>query len=513
MNYSSRFKKNRKKGFTLIEGLVALTVFTILIVTFYKVFAETMVHMQESKYRRGAVALANERMEHFRNLAYENVATKANAPIGDIEDDENVAVNGLNYRIITSVFFVDDPADGVAPSDVRFEDYKRVSVTVIWGPGTSGLVSKASVLNDAQYQARQIKLVSQFVPPGGLEALPTGGILSINVLDTGVEPVEPVENAIISITDNECGTNGHPDCNESILTGTTDAMGNYMYIGAPICTACYEISVTKSGVEARETLDAFTGDDGIDPFVEGEYEPTYVHQGVSAGNITTVTFNTNKLSQLNIVSQDPFDELIPGVKFDISGGFIVGTTTGGDASSVYNLYATDETTDATDADIDIYSTSDAVNGNYANLGVYMIDDIVLPVGFTDYTFWKVDINDEVDPKHAVATADTDVKAKMLFLKNKYDGAFIRVVETISSELVPVRDANVRLESTTLNPQYDVTLVTDEFGYVYFPENTTDELVNGETYDITVTVTDYDEKTDTIEIDGLTQQDVIITLSS
>jgi len=87
------------------------------------------------------------------------------------------------------------------------------------------------------------------------------------------------------------------------------------------------------------------------------------------------------------------------------------------------------------------------------------------------------------------------------------------VETISSELVPVRDANVRLESTTLNPQYDVTLVTDEFGYVYFPENTTDELVNGETYDITVTVTDYDEKTDTIEIDGLTQQDVIITLSS
>ena len=503
----------RNRGFTLIEGLVALAVFTILVVTFYKIFAGTMEHMQNSKYRRGAVALANERMEHFRNLAYEDVATKANAPIGDIEDDEIVNVNGLIYRIITTVFFVDDPTDSVAPADVRYEDYKRVSVVIVWGPASNNAISKVDAVQNAQYESKRITLVSQFVPPGGLEALPTGGIISINVLDTGVEPVEPVENAIVSITDNECDTNGHPACSESILTGTTDATGNYMYVGAPICTACYEISVTKSGIEARETLDPFAGDDGTDPYEEGEYEPTYAHQGVSAGNITTTTFNTNKLSQLNIVSQDPFGELIPEVKFDISGGFVVGTTVGGDVSSVYNLYAIDETTDATNADIDIHSTSDAINGNYANAGIYMLDNIVLPTGFTDYTFWKMDINDEVDPKHTVVTADTDVEAKMIFVDNNYDGAFIHVVETIDSEAVPVRDANVRLESTTLDPKYDVTLVTDEFGYVYFPENTTDELVNGETYDITVTATDYDEATDTIEIDKLTQKDVTITLSS
>ncbi len=511
MVYNLQFIK-KNKGFTLIEGLVALAVFTILVVTFYKIFAGTMEHMQNSKYRRGAVALANERMEQFRNLAYEDVATTANAPVGDIEDDEVVNVNGLIYRIITTVFFVDDPVDGVAPTDTRYEDYKRVSVVVVWGPATNDTVSKTNAMRDVQYESKRITLVSQFVPPGGLEALPTGGVLSVNVLDTGVEPVEPVENAIVSITDNACGTTGHPDCSNSILTGTTDATGNFMYIGAPICTACYEISITKNGIEARETLDPFTGDDGVDPYEEGEYEPTYTHQGVSAGDVTTVTFNTNKLSQLNIISQDPFGGLIPGVKFDISGGLVVGTTVGGSVSSVYNLYAKNKTTDTTDADIDIYSTSDVINGDYANAGIYTLDNIVLPTGFTDYTFWKVDTNDEIDPKHIVVTTDADVKTKMIFIENDYDSAFIRVIETIGSDSVPVRDANVRLESTTLNPKYDVTLVTDEFGYVYFPENTTDGLVNGETYDITVTATDYDETTDTIEIDKLTQKDITITLS-
>ena len=504
---------NKKRGFTLIEGLVALAVFTLLVVTFYKIFAQTMIHMQNSKYRRGAVALANERMEQFRNLAYDNIATKANAPIGDIEDDEVVTVNGLVYRIITTVFFVDDPADGVAPTDTRYEDYKRVSVVVVWGQATSNMISKANAIQDAKYESKRITLVSQFVPPGGLEALPTGGILSINVLNMGVEPVEPVEGAIVSIIDNECGTSGHPDCDSSTITGITDATGNYMYIGAPICTACYEISVTKSSFEARKTLNPFSGDDGVDPYEEGEYEPTYAHQGVSAGNITTATFNTNKLSQLNIISQDPFGNLIPEVKFDIKGGFISGTTVGGETSSVYNFYATNKITDTINADIDIYSTSDALNGDYTNIGVYAIDNIVLPNGFSDYTFWKVDINDEINPHNIAVVADTDLSAKMIFIDNNYDSAFIRIVETINGESVPVKDASVRLENTNLNPAYDVTLITDEFGYVYFPENTTNTLVNEETYNITVTADDYNEKTDTIEIDKLTQKEITITLSS
>jgi len=505
--------QNRKKGFTLIEGLVALFVFTILVTTFYKIFTETMIYMQDSKYRRGAVALANERMEHYRNLAYENVATKANAPVGDIEDDENVVVNGLNYRIITSVFFVDDPADGVAPSDVRFEDYKRVSVAIVWGHGANNSVSKTDALNDAQYQSKQINLVSQFVPPGGLEAMPTGGILSINVLDSGVEPIEAVGGVIISISDNMCDTSGHPACSESILTGTTDSDGNFMYIGAPICDACYEIAVEKTDYETRETLDAFEGDDSVDPLEEGEYNPTYIHQSVAAGSITTTTFNTNKISQLNIKSQDPFGEGIPGVGFDIFGGAVLGTTAEGDIENVYSLTTTSETTDATDADIDIHSTSDTLNSDYANSGVYMIDNIVLPGGFSDYIFWKMSPNDEDNTQNTVVGSNVDVESQMIFMDNDYDSAFIHIVEIVDTETIPISGANVKLTSTTLNPVYEVTIVTDEFGYVYFPENTTEALVNNEDYDVTVTAEDYDEETDSIKIDKLTQKEIELTLSS
>jgi prepilin-type N-terminal cleavage/methylation domain-containing protein len=525
-------KIKNKKGFTLIEGLVALFVFSILVVVFYKVFTQTTIHMQNSKYRRGAVALANERMEQFRNLAYENVATKANAPVGDIEDDENVVINGLNYRIISSVFFVDDPTDGLfEDGDSKFEDYKRVSVTILWGEAVSDTVTKADALQDTKYESKRISLVSQFVPPGGLEVMPTGGILSINVLDTGVEPVVPVSGATVLITDNECGTGApHPECDSSILMGTTDSTGNYMYIGAPICTGCYEISVTKEDYEARDTKDPFIGDDGdSDPYEEGEYEPTYAHQGVSAGDITTISFNTNKISQLNIVSYDavdtvdPDDRLIPSVQFDIYGGFILGTTVGGNVSNVYDYSATDQETDATDADIDIYSMYDASNCTsstdpcYASTGVYMIDfdldddgiDDAIPTG---YTFWKMTPNDEIDAHSVSVVADTDVEAKMIFLKDDYDGAWIRVVETINSEQIPVVDASVQLERTDA-PTYDVTLTTDEFGYVYFPEDTSSPLVNGETYDITVNADDYDEETDTITVDELTTKDITITLSS
>ena len=517
-----KIRKN-KNGFTLIEGLVALAVFGILVVTFYKIFTQTMMHMQNSKYRRGAVALANERMEHFRNLSYENVATKANAPVGDIEDDEVVNVNGLIYRVIVSVFFVDDAADGVAPADTRYEDYKRVSITIVWGPAVNTAISKADAVNNDKYKSKRIKLVSQFVPPGGLEAMPTGGILSINVLDDSVEPVAPIENAIVSIEDNECGTGApHPECDSSTITGTTDSTGNYMYIGAPICTGCYEISIVKDGYEARDTKDPFVGDDGVEPYDEGEYEPVYAHQGVSAGDITTISFNTNKISQLNITSQDPFDNLIPSTKFDIYGGFVLGTTVGGTVSNVYSYNSTDEETDATDADIDIYSGFDAANCSgsdpcYANKGVYMIDFDLDDDGTDDsvpdgYTFWKVSPSDEIDTYHASVDADTDTEAKMLFLKNDYDSAFIHVVETNGSETNAISEATVKLESTTLDPKYEVTITADEFGYVYFPESESEPLVNGEMYIVTVEAEDYNQEMDTITIDELTSKEISLTPS-
>jgi hypothetical protein len=499
--------------------------------------------MQNSKYRRGAVALANERMEQFRNLAYENVATKANAPVGDIEDDENVVINGLNYRIISSVFFVDDPADGLASEgDTKYEDYKRVSVTILWGEAVSDTVTKADALQDTKYESKRISLVSQFVPPGGLEVMPTGGILSINVLDTGVEPVDPVGGATISVIDNACGTTGHPTCDKNpIISAPTDSTGNRMYVGAPICTGCYEISITKSGYETRETLEPFTGDDGDTiPYEEGEFEPTYAHQSVTAGSITTITFNTNKIPEftdgsdkttaLKITTQDPFGNVIPDVTFDITGGFVLGTDPD-DGSNVYSLQSTSITTDNTTGEAEITSTTDTIgsNGNYAQAGLYTITQpTTMPSGYEEYLYWKVDPNDEVEMTHISVVADNsdDNKIKMLFGDSELESAGIRVVESVQ-ELdddgntvnvdLPINEATVNLKSKNLTPQYDVTITTGDFGYAYFPETESEPLVLDETYDITVNADGYDENTDEVTItedaDGKKLQLVDITLTS
>jgi prepilin-type N-terminal cleavage/methylation domain-containing protein len=507
-------KYRNKRGFTIIEGLVALFVFSILVVTFYKLFTATMMHMQDSKYRRGAVALAYERMEHFRNMPYPDIGTQANVPFGNIEDDERITVNGLNYRIIVSVFYIDDPADGESPADSIPTDYKRVSTSIVWGKAFNDGVSKYDAVHSDMYRDYRVTLVTQFIPPGGLEtADESSGVLSINVLNDYTEPISPVSGATVIITDNDCGATGHPDCSHNIFSGTTDSDGNFMYVGAPLCTDCYEIVIAKAGYETRSTKDAFIGNDGIDPIEEGEYEPLYKHQGVISGELTAISFNTNKISQMTIISQDPFGNLIPGVTFDIKGGEKLGVTSDGD-----NVCILDEqgvVTDSTTAEVDILTQSDAANCSgsskcYANAGLYKISNMVMPSGYEDYLFWKVVPNDENEMSSISLLADTDTDVKMIFGDSKYDSVGVRVLEDVDGTPTPVPDAIVQLKSTTLDPEYDVSQSAGNFGYAYFPVDEADPLVNGETYDITVTADGYNEGAGTVTIDELQLVDITIT---
>ena len=51
------------QGFTLIEALLVLFIFSLIAVTFYSLFSVGTKHILESKFRLGATAVANERME------------------------------------------------------------------------------------------------------------------------------------------------------------------------------------------------------------------------------------------------------------------------------------------------------------------------------------------------------------------------------------------------------------------------------------------------------------------
>jgi prepilin-type N-terminal cleavage/methylation domain-containing protein len=475
-------KNHTRSGFTLIESIVALAVFSILVVTFYNIFIQSATHLNNSKMRRAAVALSNERMEHFRNLPYDRIGTVENAPFGDIVDDEIVTVNNMQFRVISSVFFIDDPTDGSAPTDVLFEDYKRISVTVVWGPGAGSGVAKGDAEYAQEYGSKRVHLISQFVPPGGMETVATGGILSINVLDTDANPIE---NAFVTIYDR---------VRDATVTALTDGTGNYMYIGAPVCEHCYEISVEKDQYETVATGPVYDGAIQI-------YDPRFIHQSVIAGELTTAVIQIDRVSELKIITKDVFGNIISDVDGEINGGRALGTDPTNAGAIVYNfdaIFVTDANGEyAVDTDTD--NDGDVDNSDKTNPGPYFFT-----INEPDYVLWKAVPGDILERNKTNVLAGTTGSADLILLDKEYDSAWFRVVDI---DGVPIDLATVQLKNATLG--YDVSLQTDMYGYVFFPENATDVLENGKTYDVVVNATGYEELTDTIVIDKLTQQELIL----
>ncbi len=478
-----------KKGFTLIEGLVALMIFCILVVTFYKIFTQTTLHMADGKQRRAAVSLANERMEHYRNLAYANVGTTTNAPFGSIVADENVVINEMGFRIVTSVFYVDDPLDGRGSNstDVIPNDYKRVGVSIIWDKCVDASYSRGIAEYGNECSGKRVHLISQFVPPGGLETIESGGILSINVLD---ENANAIANADITIVEGAHTTEVK-----------TDATGNFMYIGAPACADCYKITVKKDGYGTISTK--------VSPAIQmttaGDvsYYPRYINQSVTDGDMTSVAFIIKSVANLTVKTEDPLGDAVGNVDFSVRGGRVLGTNLNANPSytdpDIYNL---DDDTLVSNASGDTTIRTDTNDS-----GTITSDDDTNPGLFSfnldepGYTFWKMTPGVETNPKNITVDAGTTVAAKMIVVKNDYTSILVRVVD---AEGVPVNDASVYMYDDNEPPIYDIMQKTDMYGYTYFPTRDVNEphniipLEDNASYEITVIAAGFKDEVVTVE---------------
>jgi type II secretory pathway pseudopilin PulG len=149
-----RQRKLQLNGFTLIEALVFLFLFTVITTVFFQTFAYGTALIQQSKYRLGATSLANQKMEIIRSLDYDNIGTLSGIPAGDIQEDETVQVNNSVYHVHTFIQYVDDAYDGQlghSPNDPVPNDYKRVRVEVAWG--TESDSEKIALFYPARHRA------------------------------------------------------------------------------------------------------------------------------------------------------------------------------------------------------------------------------------------------------------------------------------------------------------------------------------------------------------------------
>lgn len=457
----NHFLQNQKKGFTLIESLVLLFIFSVVSMVFLQVYVVGTRLIIDSKNRLGAVALANQKMEVVRSIEYEMIGTKSwngttwvyGIPGGDLLQEEDISVNTRQYHVSTFVQYVDDDFDGNTPADTTPTDYKRVRIQVSWGATVS----------------ERVVLFGTFTP-NGLETAVAGGTLSVNVLHADGSGVG---GASVNIR-NSSGTIN--------INAVTDATGNVSLPGTPASTQGYTITVSKSGYYGANTYP---------PYPTSSYNPVNIHATVVINALNQFSIVMDEAVAIPIRTVNPYDEAIPSINFGLTGGRILGTnpTTG---ASVVTLNDTSRTTNSSGE----YDYSNQSYGLYTfTLG---------SSSSSQYVFHKI------IPETSSAVNELDIEPgstqdyKVVLLDKAF--ASVQVVVTDDATDSPLAGATVRLQNGS---GYDEEGTTDQYGLAFFPETDT-PLVAG-SYTLTVSASGYAEDSESITVGtALLEEEVSLT---
>ena len=268
---NSKFLKSGA-GFTLIEIVIGIALMIIVFLGVYAAFYLGMQAARQSKTRVSALALANQRIEQIRNQEYGDIGTEGGIPPGNIPQTEVINRNNIAFDVQTTIVYIDDSFDDLAPVDIIPTDYKRVKVKVSWTGWKEG----------------EVILITD-ISPKSLESEVGKGTLKIIVLDAWGKGVSQAD---VHIFNEEVSP--IIDANYQ-----TDDDGELVLVGAPTSTEAYKINVSKEGFNEDRTY----GRDEV-------ATPDKSHASVSAEDVTEIAFGIDEISTLEIETRarESFDD-------------------------------------------------------------------------------------------------------------------------------------------------------------------------------------------------------------
>ena len=452
-------KTKNNSGFTLIEALVLLFIFSLITITFYQVISVGTRYIIFSKNSLIAISLANEKMEIARNLQYDYVGIQGGACAGNIPQDEELIENGKTFHVHTLATYVDDPFDGTlggSPNDTAFKDYKIVKVTVSWNNGGA---DEGSVF-----------LLSRFVPPG-LEAATSGeGILSINIFSDQAGGAG-VAGATVKVVNSDLGFSE---------TRQADDMGNVMIVGVDESIQKYAITVSKSGYEDVQTYPAYP---------DTTYNPVDVHASVVAGTLNVTNISMNKTADLKIITQNYYGDPIADIGFDLSGGRKLGNDADYPYDPIYNLDESSQTDSSGEKQFSAISPNQY--------------DFSLAGSVTDYELIGTD-----PAPPLLLSPEQSLDFKVVLAPKNVTSILVGITAQGSTD--PFVGAKVELSNTS---GYSEETTTDSNGTAFFPKTESAPLEAGE-YTLKVTADGYQESSQNIDIieDQLSKKSVELVAS-
>jgi len=286
--------KKSSPGQVLIGVIISMGIFTILshaVITLVFTAYDLIIF---TRTRTAAQHIANQKIETIRNLPFDSVGTVGGIPPGFLEQEESILRNGQRYNVKTAIIYVDDGFDGYAPDDPLPNDYKRVRVDISWGGITPSNSSTVTLITD--------------VAPKGIETTTGGGTISLLVFDAESVPVNQAQVHVVA-------SSASPPVNINLQTNST---GRVILPGAPACTDCYEITVTKDGYSSERTYS-----------VAEIANPAKPHLTVLEGELTEITFAIDQLSTIELITTEERDNgfaPLPNQTLHIQSQKSIGTT-------------------------------------------------------------------------------------------------------------------------------------------------------------------------------------------
>ena len=444
--------KNFRKGFSILEVIAAVFIFSIVTITIYGSFSAGLKSLAQSKHRVAATELANEKMEIIRNMPYSDIGTQGGIPSGILPQNETVWKSNQKFNVHTFIRYVDDSSDGLGQEDTNqvTTDYKEVKVEVSW-PGVK--------------PGYGVKTVSNFVPDG-VETDVGGGSFRLNVIDGSGASLSGTAVQIVN-SDNSPPTD---------INTYTDTYGTILLSGILAGDRNYQITVSKDGYESVATLP---------PYPTTSFDPTDVHASVMEGDLNTKAIIIDKLSNLHIFARDilDYDHLFSGIHFNLKGGRVIGL-----------VYGT--TTEVTNYDQNL------ITGASGDVSVGGISPGKYNVTLNEPGYTVI----STDPVLPIALApDQNLEVNLVLASNTTNSLIVTVKDSQTGSVLP--NVSVRLANGS---GFDVTQVTGEEGRVYFPPNTDPPtvLVAGD-YTLEVSETNHQSSSQPVTINQLTQKEVLL----
>jgi len=121
----------RKRGFTFLELLIAISLFAVGMVSILQIFPVNRRFLAQSASTTQAVFLAQEALEQARSVPYDNLTIgtyQAKAPVSTVSGDPFA-----QYQRQVKVTILDGTRAAIAQQDTAHDvGLKRLDVTVYW---------------------------------------------------------------------------------------------------------------------------------------------------------------------------------------------------------------------------------------------------------------------------------------------------------------------------------------------------------------------------------------------